>query len=58
MQNEGEEVQTTPQQNNQRLFNTLISLLCARNNNFNCLGKIEKEVEFTTCKKPEEVRKQ
>lgn len=40
-----------------KLNNVFASLLSSRSNNFNCLGKYEKEVEFTTCKKPEEQRK-
>jgi hypothetical protein len=44
--------------NNSKIYHILISLLSPRNNNFNCLGKIEKAVVSTNCKKPEEKRKQ
>ena len=36
-----------------KLNNVFVSLLSTRKNNFNCLGKYEKEVEYTTCKKSE-----
>lgn len=55
---EGQEGENAPQVKKERLRNTFISLLSPRNNNFNCLGKIEKTLAFTTAKKPEEQRKQ
>jgi hypothetical protein len=41
---------------NKKLYNVLISLLTPRHNALNCLGKYEREVPFTLCKKPENER--
>lgn len=44
--------------NHSKIYHILISLLSPRSNNFNCLGKVEKEVPVSGCKKPQETRKQ